>query len=172
MKFNLLGVSGSLRRNSTNTKLLKTIGVLGRERFKLEIFSDLDLLPPFCPDREAELQESSKHLEDWRNHLQRADAVIFACPEYGHGVPGVLKNALDWVVGSGELVDKPVGVTNAYAIRSRGTFALRSLSETLRAMNAHVVEQQPLSLDDDPGIWSNGVRDILESLFEAPRTRI
>ncbi|TGK12509.1 NAD(P)H-dependent oxidoreductase [Leptospira fletcheri] len=172
MKINLLGVSGSLRKNSTNTKLLKTIGVLGREHFNLEIFSDLDLLPPFSPDREVELQKSSKHLGDWRNHLQAADALIFACPEYGHGVPGVLKNALDWVVGSGELVDKPVGITNAYAIRSRGTFALRSLAETLRAMNAHVVEQRPLSPEDDPGIWSNGVREILESLCAVPRTRI
>lgn len=64
---------------------------------------------------------------DFRTALRTADAVIFSVPEYAHGVPGVLKNALDWVVASGELAGKPVALFNPSA---RGTYAQASLSET------------------------------------------
>ena len=80
-------------------------------------------------------------VQAWRSRLRAADGLIFSTPEYAHGIPGVLKNALDWVVGSGELVDKPVTLFNA---SDRATYAQASLTETLRMVSARV--EAPLTL--------------------------
>ena len=69
---------------------------------------------------------------------------MFSTPEYAHGVPGVLKNALDWIVGSGELAGKPVTLFNA---SSRGTYAQASLTETLTVMAARVVPEASITLN-------------------------
>ncbi len=74
----------------------------------------------------------------WRSKLKTADGVVFSVPEYAHGVPGVLKNALDWIVGSGELVDKPVTLFNA---SPRGKYAQASLTETVTVMSAKVLSE-------------------------------
>ncbi len=71
-----------------------------------------------------------------RSALASADAVLISSPEYAHGVPGVLKNALDWVVGSGEFVGKPVGVLNA---STASQYAHPQLLETLGVMSASLV---------------------------------
>lgn len=70
-------------------------------------------------------------------------AVLISSPEYAHGVPGVLKNALDWIVGSGELIGKPVGLINASA---RATFAWTSLVETLTVMSARLVPDASITI--------------------------
>lgn len=75
--------------------------------------------------------------------MNDADGIIFSSPEYAHGVPGVLKNALDWLVGSGELVDKPVALFNA---SPRGTYAIASLTEILTVMSAYVVDEASVTL--------------------------
>jgi NAD(P)H-dependent FMN reductase len=75
--------------------------------------------------------------------LQSCDAVLISSPEYAHGVPGALKNALDWVVGSGELVDKPIALLNA---SGRATFAWASLAETLAVMSAQVVPEASITV--------------------------
>jgi chromate reductase, NAD(P)H dehydrogenase (quinone) len=80
---------------------------------------------------------------DFGNHLQSADAVLICSPEYAHGVPGVLKNALDWVVGSGEFMGKPVALLNA---SPRATHAQASLIETLTTMDARVVTDACIAL--------------------------
>lgn len=72
-----------------------------------------------------------------------ADGVVFSVPEYAHGVPGTLKNALDWVVGSNELVGKPVTLFSA---SPRGTYAQASLTETLTVMSAEVVRAASVTL--------------------------
>jgi chromate reductase, NAD(P)H dehydrogenase (quinone) len=82
-------------------------------------------------------------VSDWRSKLRDADGVVFSVPEYAHGVPGALKNRLDWVVGSGELVDKPVTIFNA---SPRGTYAQASLTETLTVMSAKVVPEASVTL--------------------------
>ena len=74
-----------------------------------------------------------------RRLLIDADAVLISSPEYAHGVPGVLKNMLDWLVSAGELVDKPVALLNASP--AGGGYAQASLLETLRTMNWNVVEE-------------------------------
>jgi len=79
----------------------------------------------------------------FRLALQASAAVLISSPEYAHGVPGALKNALDWIVGSGEIVGKPVALVNA---SPRATHAHASLVETLRVMSADVVEDASITI--------------------------
>jgi NAD(P)H-dependent FMN reductase len=83
----------------------------------------------------------------WREALQEASGVLISSPEYAHGVPGVLKNALDWVVGSGEFMEKPVALVTASAY---STFVTAQLHETLTVMMARVVVATALPLNGRP----------------------
>jgi NAD(P)H-dependent FMN reductase len=131
----ILAISGSLRAASSNTALLRKAADFAPAGVEIVLYEGLGELPPFNPDVEGDTK--SEAVAEWRQRLKAADGVVFSTPEYAHGVPGVLKNALDWVVGSGELVDKPVALFNASA---RGTYAQASLTETLTVMSARVVE--------------------------------
>ena len=121
----ILAISGSLRASSSNTVMLRAAAALAPSTVKFTLFDGIGNLPHFNPDIDGETV--SPFVTDFRAALHTADAVIFSVPEYAHGVPGVLKNALDWVVGSGELAGKPVALFNPSA---RGTYAQASLSET------------------------------------------
>jgi len=105
------------------------------------LYDGLDDLPHFNPDIDGEMAPPA--VEDWRFRLRTSDGVVFSVPEYAHGIPGVLKNALDWVVGSGEFVDKPVTLFNA---SPRGTYAQASLTETLTVMSAKLVSEASITL--------------------------
>ncbi len=98
-------------------------------------------LPPFNPDLDSD--RPFEAVAGLRAQLHACDGVLISSPEYAHGVPGVLKNALDWVVGSGEFVDKPVALINASA---RATHAWASLVETLTVMSARVVEEASITV--------------------------
>ncbi len=135
----ILAVWGSLRRGSSNETVLRALAPVGVE---VVLFGDgatngIGQLPLFNPDVEAAGEEAQGGaVAAWRAALAGADAVVISSPEYAHGVTGVLKNALDWVVGSGELVGKPVALINA---SSRVTVAQASLVEILTTMDARVV---------------------------------
>ena len=132
MNYSFLGISGSLRSGSVNGEVLKALYELSPDNVTISFFDDIGTLPYFNPDHEAEPPAS---VLQWRAALQDAHAVIICSPEYAHGVPGVLKNALDWVVGSGEFMHKPVALINA----SPGSeFVLPQLSETLTVMMGRV----------------------------------
>lgn len=105
------------------------------------LYDGLGDLPHFNPDLDG--VTVSPAVSVWRSKLRDADGVAFSVPEYAHGVPGVLKNSLDWVVGSGELVDKPVTLFNA---SPRGTYGQASLTETLTVMSAKVVPEASVTL--------------------------
>ncbi len=125
-----LAISGSLRAHSKNTAVLEEIIALAP--MQIDLYTGLATLPHFNPDLEREGTGSA--VENWQQQLRTADAILICSPEYAHGVPGSLKNALDWVVGSGELIEKPVGLINIGA----SSIALDSLAETLRVMMADV----------------------------------
>ncbi len=129
----LLAISGSLRTSSSNTALLRAAAMLAPEGVVVVLFEGLGDLPHFNPDLE---DAPIPAVLDWRARLREADGVLISSPEYAHGVPGILKNALDWVVGSGELVFKPVALLNA---SPRSTHAQTSLIETLTVMTAALV---------------------------------
>jgi chromate reductase, NAD(P)H dehydrogenase (quinone) len=141
----VLAISGSLRRASSNTTLVEAVARLAPATVEVSIYRGLAGLPPFNPDLDGEGSLELPAVAAFRADLSTSDAVLLSSPEYAHGVPGVLKNALDWVVGSGELVGKPVGLINASA---RAQLAWASLAETLTVMSARVVPDAsiPVSL--------------------------
>ncbi|MEO0375776.1 MAG: NAD(P)H-dependent oxidoreductase [Cyanobacteria bacterium P01_A01_bin.17] len=139
-RIKLLAISGSLRQTSSNTTLLRALKLLASEDVVIDIYAGLDQLPHFNPELE---DVECAAVADYCNQLQQADGLVISSPEYAHGVPGVLKNALDWVVGSGELVGKPVALLNA---SPRATHALASLHETLTVMMAKIVEEASITI--------------------------
>jgi NAD(P)H-dependent FMN reductase len=136
----ILGLSGSLRAASVNTALLKAMARLAHEGTSLSVYADLASVPLFNPDLEG---HEAPPVHALRAALREADAVVIASPEYAHGVTGVIKNALDWIVGSGELIDKPVGLLIA---SKRSIHAPEALRRTLVVMGARMVEGADLTV--------------------------
>jgi chromate reductase, NAD(P)H dehydrogenase (quinone) len=132
----ILAISGSLRAASANTTLLKAAAAMAPEDVTLSLYDGLGDLPPFNPDVDKDPPHAA--VAEFRSQLRQSDGVIFSTPEYAHGVPGVLKNALDWVVASGELYNKPVALFSA---SPRAGYAQSSLVETLTVMSARVVPE-------------------------------
>src|SRR5262247_964258 len=122
----ILAISGSLRTASSNTILPNAAAALAPENVEVIVYRELASLPHSNPDLDNDAVSSA--VTDLRSRLCKSSGAVISSPEYAHGVPGVLKNALDWVVRSGELVDKPVALVNA---SSRATHAWNSLVETL-----------------------------------------
>lgn len=151
-----LAISGSLRAASSNTILLRAAAALAPDTVKIALYDGLGDLPHFNPDLDVETAPPS--VADFRARLQASDGVLICSPEYAHGVPGTLKNALDWIVGSGEFIGKPVALLNA---RPSSTYAQASLKETLTVMMAEVnaeasVAMPPLSHQiTEAGILAN-----------------
>ena len=171
----MLGISGSLRRASTNRAVIAAAARLGGGEFEVSTFEGLALIPAFNPDvRDSEIAPAVHAL---RRAIDACEAVIISSPEYAHGVPGALKNALDWLVGSGELIDMPVAVINA---SSRAAYAWASLVETLRTMSAEIVEDASVTLPLDgrggevddilsDASLARSLREALEKLAAAAR---
>jgi len=137
----VLAVSGSLREASSNMSLLRALQALAPADAAICLSPPLDSLPYFNSDlEEAGLPPS---VRAGRTEVGLADAIVISSPEYAHGVSGVLKNALDWLVGGVEINGKPVSVINA---RPQATFAHAALVETLRVMGARVVDQTSVPL--------------------------
>jgi chromate reductase, NAD(P)H dehydrogenase (quinone) len=171
----VLAISGSLRRASSNSALVGAVARLAPDAVEVSIYRELEALPPFNPDLDEDNAPAA--VARFRAALQACDAVLISSPEYAHGVPGVLKNALDWVVGSGELVDKPIALINT---SPRATHAQASLAETLTVMSAHVITQASISVSvegrslDAIGIAadaqrSTALRSAIEALVLAAR---
>lgn len=136
----ILALSGSLRTVSSNTALLRAATILAPEGIEISVYECLGDLPHFNPDLEGSEPSS---VIDFRTRLHKSNGILISSPEYAHGVPGVLKNALDWVVSSGELVGKPVALLNA---SPRATYADASLRETLTTMDARIVAEASLTV--------------------------
>lgn len=139
---NILAISGSLKSNSTNTNILRVISKIASQNVIINIFDGLDKLPHFNPGSTNDIES----VNDFRRQLRVADAVIFSTPEYAFGVPGVLKNALDWLVSSGELNKKPIVAISASPLYSGGDKALASLLLTLTALGSTMGAGSSLSI--------------------------
>ena len=103
-----------------------------------ETYGGLADLPHFDPDEDEEGRTVPPAVADLRSRVIAADGWVISSPEYAHGVPGSLKNALDWLVSCPELPGKPVLLLNASA--AGGDFAQAALAETLRTMSLEVLE--------------------------------
>jgi len=124
----ILVVPGSLRNNSSSYKLIGAIAKHFPADFILKVFEGTGNLPHF-----NDAEEPSLAVVSWRKMIADSDAVVFITPEYAYGVPGTLKNALDWIVASGELVNKPTLLITA---ATGGEHAHKSLLTILGALTA------------------------------------
>ncbi len=136
MRIKILLISGSLQNKSSNTALLNYLIQNTSENIQLEFSQSLAVLPHYNSDLDTDSPPVS--VDVFRNQLLTANAVIIASPEYAHSVPGSLKNALDWVVGSGELVYKRVAIMSASPGLDGGNKALDLLAYILEVMSAKV----------------------------------
>jgi NAD(P)H-dependent FMN reductase len=130
----VLAISGSLRVASVNSALLRATARLAPNEIEVRVYAKIQTLPLFNPDLEAEVPPEVKTLRD---EVAAADALIFASPEYAHGVTGVIKNTLDWLVSFEPFAYKPVAIFNA---SPRSKFADPALRETLQTMSAYIVD--------------------------------
>jgi chromate reductase len=141
---NILAISGSLRQKSYNTALLCAAKNIAPESMRITNYESLVTIPPFdCESNDNNLPQS---IIDFRSRVAAADGIIISTPEYAYGVSGVLKNALDWLVASGELVLKPVVAMSVSTSELGGMRAHSSLVTTLSAMNAKVIVEASLNV--------------------------
>jgi NAD(P)H-dependent FMN reductase len=131
-KITILAVSGSLRATSANTQILKDIQRWAPAEVDFIIYEDLATLPPF-----DDSIEEGEGITKWRRELAAADGVFICSPEYAFGVPGALKNAIDWTVRSGELVNKPLALITA---ASSGDKAHAAWLHIFSALSASIPE--------------------------------
>jgi NAD(P)H-dependent FMN reductase len=130
----ILALSGSLRRQSSNTATLQAAILIAPAEMQIELHPPLDALPFFNPDLDNEA--APPVVREFRRRIGLADGLLICSPEYARGVAGVLKNALDWLVSSWEFPDKPVAVINA---SQRATHADAALRLTLATMSARMI---------------------------------
>jgi chromate reductase, NAD(P)H dehydrogenase (quinone) len=140
----ILAISGSLRASSTNTKLVRAMAALAPADMHITIYEGLGELPHFSPDLDGD--NSPAPVIDLRAQLQAADGVLICTPEYAFGVPGSLKNALDWTVSTGDFSGKPVAAVSASPLWGGGDKAHASLLLTLAALGASVPKQAKLTI--------------------------
>lgn len=158
----ILLVSGSPHSGSANSRLLTAIGELSKEEYALADY--LADLPVFQPGRDRAPWPEA--VVRWREELAGARAVVISTPAYLHNLPGVLKNALDWLASSGEFDAKPTLVFTFTPGPPRGDRARRSLLWSLEALNARVVAEQALyqseiQISDDHGLAPEDMRELL-----------
>jgi chromate reductase, NAD(P)H dehydrogenase (quinone) len=138
----VLGISGSLRRDSHNTKLLRVAGELAEEHgAEFEVFDGLKAIPAY--DEDDDEGDGPEAVARLREAIAGADALLFATPEYNSSIPGVLKNAVDWAsrpIATNPLRNKPVAVIGASTGMFGAVWAQAELRKVLGAAGARVTE--------------------------------
>lgn len=128
----ILAISGSARQSSTNTALLKALRAIAPDNMAIDVFEGIGDLPVFSPDREGE------NLPDgvgaFMRLVSRSDGLLISSPEYVRGIPGGLKNAIDWLVSGDQIVGKPIALVHA---SHRGDDMLSSLRTVLSTISSN-----------------------------------
>jgi chromate reductase len=137
-KLKILAISGSTRKNSANHQLIRSIQTLGSTFFELDVYEELLTIPPFNPDEVDSLPAAVLH---FKKKIQTADGILICTPEYAAGVPGTLKNAIDWMVSGMEFSDKPVALITA---ATSGYLAHDSLLKTLLIIGSRIIQNTQL----------------------------
>jgi NAD(P)H-dependent FMN reductase len=176
----LLTVCGSLQRRSANRAAISVASSrASARRATVDDFDRIAEIPAFDADRD---DEHVAVVEDWRHRVGRADVVLVAAPEYAGGVAGAVKNAFDWLVGSGSVYRTPIAVISAGT--SGGRYARHAMAQTLTWQGAYVVGElgiaAPRAKSDDDGrltdvptiqaIWS--LTDLLLDAAAMPATAL
>lgn len=150
----VLLISGSTRDGSSNTLALQTLHELDHPCVTTELYNGLPSLPAFVPSLDIVPPEVDSVL----TRISRADAVVFSTPEYAGGLPGALKNLLDWTVGGGQLYRKPVAWLDV-ADPGRGMGARAQLQTVLGYVGARIVESACVHLTLDRAQGTVTLRD-------------
>ena len=165
----VLAISGSLRRDSHNRKLLLAAGGLLPEDAELVLYEDLKSVPPY--DEDDDVHPAPAAVAQLRAAIAEADAVLFATPEYNSSIPGALKNALDWVsrpIATNPMRNKPVAVLGSSTGMFGAVWAQAELRKVLAAMGARVadvdapVPQAHEQFHPDGGFVDDDVRAVIE----------
>ena len=176
----ILGISGSFRRDSHNTRLLRAAAHVLPPGAELELFDGLAEVPPYCEDADAD--PAPEAVERLRGQIADADALLIATPEYNASIPGVLKNAVDWAsrpFPDNVLRGKPVVVMGASTGLFGAVWAQAELRKVLQHAGADVLEEElPVGLADgaftpegelaDPELQGRLV-ELVETLGNVPR---
>ncbi|NOX75235.1 MAG: NAD(P)H-dependent oxidoreductase [Gammaproteobacteria bacterium] len=141
---NLLGISGSVRSGSYNLALLKAMKALCPSDTSLAIYDQIKQIPTFDP--ELDDNETPDSVCSLISMMRAADGIIVSTPEYAHGVPGALKNTLDWLVSSDALILKPLVVTSVSTSGLGGVRSHSPLTLILSAMNTNVVVEGSMNV--------------------------
>jgi chromate reductase len=167
----ILGVSGSLRRDSWNSRLLHAATELLPPDFELELYEGLKTIPPY--DEDDDRHPAPAAAADFRAAIAGADGVLFATPEYNSSVPGQLKNAIDWTsrpLATNPLRNKPVAVVGASTGAFGAVWAQAELRKVLAATGARVVDGEvavghaPTRFDEDGRLADEGIREQLQEV--------
>jgi chromate reductase, NAD(P)H dehydrogenase (quinone) len=170
----VLAISGSLRRNSYNTKLLRVAEELLPTVVQFELWEGLKAVPPY--DEEADVQPAPAAVAALREAIAAADAVLIATPEYNASVPGQLKNALDWVSrppATNALRSKPVAVVGASTGAFGAVWSQAELRKVLATIGARVVDAEvavghaPTRFDEHGRLLDETIREQLMETIEA-----
>ena len=164
----ILAISGSLREGSSNHNILKYLSTLAPDTVDYQTYNDLANIPPFDPGLDNDSPPTS--VTQLRKLLSGSNAVVICTPEYAFGMPGQLKNMLDWMVSSGSLVNKPVMLVTA---SSQGKYAHESLQLTLGALTARLSDETNLlipfirsKMDGEGNIMDLEVKETLDNAFK------
>lgn len=176
--YNIYTIVGSLRDKSYNQALMKSFKDSAPKDFIVTPGLNLNELPFFNPDVD-DVDNPIASVEAFRNSIIKADCVVIFSPEYAHNIPGILKNALDWIVASGELVDKPVVVTNTSTTHLGGNKAHDSLKNLVKILSADLLEDASFTVDsafhkfNESGLLiDEAIAQKLNSVFEIVRNHI
>ncbi len=163
---NIITISGSSRSGSSNITLLKSLELIAPAH-DFRHYPEIIRLPLF--QAENDVPPWNEEVIKWRLAVEKADAVIISTTEYLHNIPAVLKNALEWLTTSGEMMNKRVLPIAFTPHPPRGEKAMQSLIGSLSALNARIVTQLPLYQSeiefDKKGLILN--YEIREILIEA-----
>lgn len=135
----VLALSGSTRIQSTNRNFINAIKELAKERFEVVLFHGLTEIPHFNPDLDTD--NPPAQVATFRKYLREFDGILICTPEYAMGVPGTLKNAIDWTVSSMEFSKRPTALITASSMGQKGH---ASLLETLKIIEANITDQTQL----------------------------
>ena len=141
----ILALSGSLRAASSNSAILRVAARVAPVPIVVQVYPGLDALPFFNADLDRGFDDPAlpKAVRVLRAAIAGSDAVLISSPEYAHGVSGLIKNALDWLVGGPEMIGKRVALINT---APHATHAIGALAETLRTMSVTLVDDACLTI--------------------------
>jgi len=169
----VLGISGSLRRDSYNRKLLRAAGELLPPGVELEVWDELKAVPAF--DEDDELGPAPAAIESLRAAVARVDAIVVATPEYNASIPGQLKNAVDWLsrpVATTPLRGKPTLVVGASTGAFGAVWSQAELRKVLATAGARVVEADvavghaPTKFDESGALVDEELEDQLREAID------